>query len=66
MRLMIIQEVSIGSFEEFRLWYNNVRPHESLGWKHKALETPEEAFWRKLPVECKFGIAVRLFGWCEK
>jgi putative transposase len=51
------------SFEDFIFWYNNVRPHESLGWKHNDLETPEEAFWRKLPEECKFGVAVKLFDW---
>ncbi len=51
------------SFEEFIAWYNNVRPHESLGWKYNNLETPEEAFRRKLPEECKLGIAGRLFRW---
>ena len=51
------------SFEDFVFWYNNVRPHESLGWKYNDLETPEEAFWRKLPEECKLGIAAKLFGW---
>ncbi len=52
-----------GTFEEFAEWYNTVRPHESIGWKHNDLETPEEAFWRKLPEEYKLGIAIRLFGW---
>ena len=33
-------------FEEFVLWYNCVRPHMSLDWEN--LETPGEAFWRKL------------------
>ena len=37
------------SFQDFIDWYNTVRPHESLGWKYNHLETPEEAFWRKLP-----------------
>ena len=50
------------SFDDFVFWYNNVRPHESLGWKYNTLETPEEAFWRKLPTEAKIGIALRLFG----
>ncbi len=51
------------SLDDFIEWYNKVRPHESLGWKHINLETPEEAFWRKLPTECFFGVASRLFGW---
>lgn len=34
------------SFEEFVYWYNCVRPHMSLEWDN--LETPEQAFWRKL------------------
>ena len=38
-------------FEEFVWWYNNVRPHKSLGWKHNDLETPKECFWRKLAME---------------
>ena len=51
------------SFEELVEWYNTVRPHESLGWKCNDLETPEEAFWRKLSEESKLGIAARLFWW---
>jgi len=34
------------SFEEFVHWYNCIRPHMSLDWDN--LETPEQAFWRKL------------------
>jgi transposase InsO family protein len=33
------------SFEEFVDWYNN-RPHGSLNFE--KLETPEQAFWRKI------------------
>jgi len=35
--------------EEFMQWYNEIRPHRSL--KFKELETPEEAFLRKLRPE---------------
>ena len=34
------------SFEGFVYWYNCVRLHMSLDWDN--LETPEQAFWRKL------------------
>ncbi len=51
------------NFEEFVTWYNTIRPHESLGWKHNQLETPEEAFWRKMPKENLLRIATRIFGW---
>lgn len=32
--------------EEFTKWYNEIRPHRSL--KFEELETPEQAFWRKM------------------
>ncbi|AAM03804.1 integrase [Methanosarcina acetivorans C2A] len=48
------------SFEEFVQWYNK-RPHGAL--KLEQLESPQEAFWNRLPVEAKFRIGVRLFGW---
>jgi putative transposase len=35
--------------EEFLRWYNEVRPHRSLNFE--ALETPEQAFWRKMKAE---------------
>jgi transposase InsO family protein len=47
------------SFEEFVDWYYN-RPHGSLNFE--KLETPEQAFWRKMPPEAIFGIGHRLFG----
>jgi putative transposase len=47
------------SFQEFIDWYNN-RPHGSLDFDR--LETPEKAFWRKIPLEAVFGIGHRLFG----
>ena len=47
------------TFDEFVDWYNN-RPHGSLNFEE--LETPEQAFWRKLQPEAIFGIGKRLFG----
>lgn len=47
------------SFEEFAEWYNN-RPHGSL--EFKRLETPKQAFYRKMPQEAYFRIGHRLFG----
>src|SRR3989344_4361985 len=35
--------------EEFLHWYNEVRPHRSL--KFEILETPQQAFVRKMPAE---------------
>jgi len=35
--------------EEFMHWYNKVRPHRSL--KFEILETPQQAFVRKMPAE---------------
>ena len=37
------------SLDDFVYWYNNVRFHESLNTKH-YLQTPEDAFWSRLPV----------------
>jgi transposase InsO family protein len=39
-------------FDKFLYWYNSVRYHESLDEKH-YLQTPEDAFWSRLPDECK-------------
>lgn len=47
------------SFEEFVQWYNK-RPHGTL--KLEQLESPQDAFWNRLPIEAKFRIGVRLFG----
>ena len=33
------------SFEEFIVWYNEIRPHRSLDWS--IMETPKKAFYRK-------------------
>jgi transposase InsO family protein len=43
------------NFDNFVNWYNNVRYHESLD-KDQELQTPQEAFWNRLPIPCKFGI----------
>jgi putative transposase len=48
------------SFNGFMNWYKD-RPHGSLDFKN--IETPNQAFWRKLPSECLLGVASRLFGW---
>jgi len=48
------------SLDDFVYWYNNVRFHESLDTKH-YLQTPEDAFWSRLPVEVRVGLAAKLF-----
>jgi len=47
------------TLEEFIQWYNR-RPHGAL--ELEKLESPEDAFWSRLPIEAKFRIGVRLFG----
>jgi putative transposase len=48
------------TFEEFVEWYNN-RPHGSLNLRRA--ETPEIAFWRKLPEEYFYRLAVQFLEW---
>jgi len=48
------------SLDDFVYWYNNVRFHESLDTKW-YLQTPEDAFWSRLPVEARLGVAFKLF-----
>ena len=48
------------TFDHFTEWYNN-RPHGSLDYEH--LETPEQAFWRRLPDGTILGMAIRCLGW---
>ena len=48
------------SLDEFIVWYNN-RPHGSLDFDN--LESPELAFWKRLPQEAILGIGIRVFGW---
>ncbi|MDP8011528.1 MAG: hypothetical protein ACP5JU_04130 [Minisyncoccia bacterium] len=42
-------------------WYNKVRYHESLDTDY-YLQTPEEAFWSRLPEESKLGNFYRIMG----
>ena len=51
--------LAFSSFGEFVEWYNN-RPHGSLDFER--LETPEQAFRRKMRLEMYFAIGHRLFG----
>jgi len=46
------------SFTNFVNWYNSVRYHESLDTKH-YLQTPEDAFWSRLPDGCKLNIFLK-------
>jgi transposase InsO family protein len=39
-------------FDKFLDRYNSIRYHESLDEKH-YLQTPEDAFWSRMPDECK-------------
>lgn len=43
---------SFDHFDRFLDWYNSIRYHESLDEKH-YLQTPEDAFWKRMPDECK-------------
>ena len=43
---------SFDDFDKFLDWYNSTRYHESLDEKH-YLQTPEDAFWSRIPDECK-------------
>jgi len=43
------------SFDKFMDWYNTIRFHESLDTKW-YLQTPDIAFWARLPEGCKLGI----------
>jgi len=42
-------------FDKFLNWYNSVRYHESLDEKH-YLQTPEDAFWSRLPNGCTLNL----------
>lgn len=46
-----------GSVEELVKWYNKAKPHMSLNFEE--LETPLQAFFRKLPPERALGYAGR-------
>ena len=46
------------TFADFVKWYNTKRYHESLDQKH-FLQTPENAFWARLPEGSKLNIFLR-------
>lgn len=48
------------SLDDFISWYND-RPHGSLDFEN--LESPNLAFWRRLPQEAILGFGIRIFGW---
>lgn len=43
------------TFADFVNWYNTIRFHESLDMQH-YLQTPLDAFWSRLPDECKLNV----------
>jgi putative transposase len=43
------------NFDRFVDWYNSTRYHESLDEK-RYLQTPEDAFWSRMPVECNLNL----------
>jgi transposase InsO family protein len=48
------------SFQDFNKlldWYNSTRYHESLDEKH-YLQTPEDAFWSRMPSGCKLNLFI--------
>jgi putative transposase len=48
-----------GSIDDFVRWYNTIKPHMSLNLDE--CETPEQAFWRKLPSERVFCYSMEWF-----
>ncbi len=52
------QRSKFDSFADFANWYNKVRYHESLDTKH-YLQTPEDAFWSRLPDGSKLNIFLK-------
>ncbi|HIH44210.1 MAG TPA: transposase family protein [Candidatus Methanoperedenaceae archaeon] len=49
------QRSRFDSFTDFVKWYNTIRFHESLDARH-YLQTPEDAFWSRLPTGCKLNV----------
>lgn len=47
------------SLDDFVYRYNNVRFHESLDTKHYL--QCKDAFWSRLPIEVRVGLAAKLF-----
>ncbi len=50
-----INRFKFENFDNFVNWYNTVRFHESLDTKW-YLQTPDIAFWSRLPEGCKLGM----------
>jgi putative transposase len=50
-----INRFRFDNFDKFVNWYNTVRFHESLDTKW-YLQTPDTAFWSRLPEGCKLGM----------
>lgn len=50
--------IKFENFDKFVNWYNSVQYHESLDSDHYLL-TPNEAFWMRLPDECKLNMFMR-------
>jgi putative transposase len=46
------------TFTDFANWYNTIRFHESLDAEH-YLQTPNDAFWSRLPDGCKLNIFLK-------
>ncbi len=46
------------TFTDFVNWYNTIRFHESLDTEH-YLQTPWDAFWSRLPLECKLNVFLK-------
>ncbi len=46
------------TFADFAKWYNTIRFHESLDQKY-YLQTPENAFWSRLPLESKLNVFLK-------
>ncbi len=53
---------SFDDFDKFVNWYNSIRYHESLDEKH-YLQTPEDAFWSRMPDGCKLNQFLIRMGW---
>jgi len=56
-----INRFRFDNFDKFVNWYNTVRFHESLDTKW-YLQTPDIAFWSRLPEGCKLGM---FLNWME-
>jgi len=52
-----ISRFKFENFDNFVNWCNTVRLHESLDTKW-YLQTPDIAFWSKLPEGCKLGMSL--------